>query len=753
MEWQGKLNEAQKKVLSHHTGPMMILAGAGSGKTRTLVSKIISLIKDGNIPPSKILALTFSNKAAKEMRDRIETSLNYGPNGLQVQTFHSFCSRILRTEATYIGLSRTFTIYDASESKAVVKNIMAKYGLSPKEMNPYDILSYIEQLKNAGHYLNRKDDVSNFSNDELYKFFVDYEKEIHQSNALDFGGLISGVLNLFEVHENLRQSYERRYDVILVDEYQDTNLAQFQLLCHLRRDNHNICVVGDEDQSIYSWRGANIRNILDFEKYFNGAKVYKLEQNYRSTKHIIEAASHVIQHNEERKGKVLWTENPDGDLIDIVELGNERDEADYVALQIKRLVGNEFVPPSEIAVFYRTNAQSRLIEESLRRLKLDYRVVGGVKFYERKEIKDLIAYIRLVANPKDSLAFGRIINVPARGIGATSLKKLEVIAGEMGASLYETAQHLLKGQFAEGELKLSKKLQAALSNFVSLIEECIVLMNNSSGPAQIFQKLLYESGYWDFLKANRDYESMSRMENIQEFENAVLHFEKNNPDSSLINFLETITLDSQTDETSSETAKPQEQISLMTIHGAKGLEFSHAFIVGAEEQVFPSYRSLEDGARGIEEERRLFYVAMTRAMKRLCITFAQGRTVFGQFRFNGPSRFLNEIQANHVNWIHLASKQENEEDDDWSSKSQKLGYKKSSDDYSQDLYQESFDDDSYTVASKGINGQKVIHKVYGPGVIVETSGHGNDAKVTIKFRDGIRKKFLIKHSPIEFITS
>jgi DNA helicase-2/ATP-dependent DNA helicase PcrA len=243
------------------------------------------------------------------------------------------------------------------------------------------------------------------------------------------------------------------------------------------------------------------------------------------------------------------------------------------------------------------------------------------------------------------------------------------------------------------------------------------------------------------------------MENIQEFENAVLHFEKNNPDSSLINFLETITLDSQTDETSSETAKPQEQISLMTIHGAKGLEFSHAFIVGAEEQVFPSYRSLEDGARGIEEERRLFYVAMTRAMKRLCITFAQGRTVFGQFRFNGPSRFLNEIQANHVNWIHLASKQENEEDDDWSSKSQKLGYKKSSDDYSQDLYQESFDDDSYTVASKGINGQKVIHKVYGPGVIVETSGHGNDAKVTIKFRDGIRKKFLIKHSPIEFITS
>lgn len=744
------LNEAQRSAVLETEGPVMVLAGAGSGKTRTLVSRIQHLLEDKRVSPHQLLAVTFSNKAAKEMRERIAAGSQYDLGALQITTFHAFCAKLLRIEAQYLGLTRNFTIYDGAEQKSVIKAILGKRGISQKEIHPSEVQYFIEDAKNAGHYLGAKDDplLDEVDKDDLfYDFFEEYESELHKSNAVDFGGLITGALNLFDNFPEVLQRYQNRFKYILVDEYQDTNRAQFKLITMLAEKTRNICVVGDEDQSIYSWRGADIRNILDFESIFDDAKLIKLEQNYRSSKNIIEAASHVISRNEQRKGKEMWTDNEQGEAIEIVECPDDRAEAEYIGNEVRQLIqaGTE---PTDIAIFYRTNAQSRVIEDSLRGLKIPYRVVAGIKFYERKEIKDMLSYLRLVANPKDSLALSRIINTPARGIGVRTLRKIEDEAVKKDLSLWEFLEELIGKPEEYKHMKLSAKVKSALSAFVNLVQEAKVHEAEQKLPSHLYESMLHESGYYEALAAEKTYEAQARLENLEELTSAIKQYESESDEPSMTGFLENITLDSSVDE----TQDPMKEVSMMTIHGSKGLEYPYVFVGGAEETIFPSYQSIESGEDSIEEERRLFYVAMTRAMKKLYILFAQGRMLWGSLKFNGPSRFLDEIPEHFYHWEFYKTPES------------RLGKKKSSgrggssfDEYSQlptyeekeSVYHVSGSNSVPKVQSKFPEGTKVNHKLYGHGKVLESRGFGQEEKVVILFKDGARKKFMAKFAPIE----
>lgn len=744
------LNPSQKDAVLQTEGPVMILAGAGSGKTRTLVSRIEYLLNDKNVSPFRLLAVTFSNKAAREMRERIANGNQLDFGSLQVTTFHSFCARVLRSEAQYIGLSRNFTIYDTSESKSVVKNILGKRGISQKEIHPSEVLAYVDGIKNIGYYVGCKETetLNEVETEDLFfDLYRDYEAELHKSNAVDFGGLITGVLNLFETFPDVLERYQKRFHYVLVDEYQDTNRAQFRLIKLLSEQRRNICVVGDEDQSIYSWRGADIRNILEFEEIFPESKLIKLEQNYRSSKNIIEAASAVISRNVNRKGKKMWTENDQGESINVIECQDDRSESEFVAKEVKKLV-SDGVDPNEIAIFYRTNAQSRILEDALRRINIPYRVVAGIKFYERKEVKDLLSYIRCVVNDKDSLALSRVINIPVRGIGVKTLRKIEDEAVKFNVSLWEILNQI-NDNYEEDfkHIRLSAKVKSGIRSFLTVIHEAKIMNDNRVQPSLIYEKLLNESGYLESLEAEKTYESQGRIENLEELLSAITQYqEENSEDPHLLGFLETITLDSSTE---SEDG-PTSEVSMMTIHGSKGLEYHYVFATGLEETVFPSFQSMEDGEEGLEEERRLFYVAMTRAMKRLYISFAQGRMLWGSLRFNPPSRFLDEIPEEYYFW-----KKYNQ-----GKTQKKITPKKSngdfdfSDEFSQVQDFESEGESTYIISTPKVNhtfdiGSKVKHKIYGTGKVLDVSGIGADEKIVIKFKDGARKKFLVKFAPLE----
>lgn len=740
-----KLNEAQKKAVLHTDGPVMVLAGAGSGKTRTLVTRISYIIKEKKISPYRVLALTFSNKAAREMRDRIASEVNEDIGALQITTFHAFCARVLRSEAQYLGLSKNFTIYDTSESKAVAKTLLTRRGISTKETSPFEILYYIDDLKNNGHYRGRDhEDFEPDTDDPFYGYFEEFESELHRANAVDFGGLITGVLELFEKFPEVRERYQARFQYILVDEYQDTNRAQFQLLKHLTENNKNLCVVGDEDQSIYSWRGADINNILDFEENFPDATLLKLEQNYRSSKMIIEAASHVIARNTMRKGKDMWTDNPEGEHIKVIECHNDKKEGEFIAQEILHLQANSNVPFRDIAVFYRTNSQSRIIEDHLRHQSIPYRVIGGIKFYDRKEIKDMTAYLRLIVNAKDSLALSRIINVPARGLGARSLRKLEDEAVARGMSLYETIEAVVENLDSYSHLRLSAKIKTSLTVLVNLIQDVRRLDQEKIRPSVLYEKVLYETGYWDSIKASKDYESQARLENLEELGSALKQYEEQTKNPDLIGFLESVTLDTQNGDGE---PNPQGEVSLMTVHGAKGLEFPYVFLSGAEENIFPSYRSLEMGAQAEEEERRLFYVAMTRAMQRLYILLAQGRMLFGQVKFNPPSRFIHEIPNKYYEWkkITWSDDSEDEEPESWDEHNQDVHYEDG-----EVVYQVANPVEK-KVQHKFPQGSQVVHSLYGQGKVLEASGYGADEKIVIRFMDGAKKKFMVKFAPITLV--
>ncbi len=760
-----ELNSAQKDAVLTTEGPVMILAGAGSGKTRTIVSRIIHLLEELQVAPYQILALTFSNKAAREMKDRVARELFLDMGVLQITTFHSFCARLLRSEYNYLGLGKNFTIYDDGESKSIVKALLAKRGISTKEQPPYDILSYIDDLKNNGYYEGapNRDDFDVDRSDPFYEYYLEYEMELHRSNAVDFGGLITGVLQLFETHSPLLQRYQERFKYLLVDEYQDTNRAQFHLVRMLSALTRNICVVGDEDQSIYSWRGADIRNILDYEEFFPESKLIKLEQNYRSSKLIIEAASQVISNNGMRKDKKMWTSNPDGDSISLIECRNDKDEVDYVASSIQKLL-NDSISAIDIAVFYRNNAQSRMLEDALVYRNIKYRIIGGIKFYERKEIKDLLAYIRVVVNSKDSLALSRIINVPTRGIGATSIRKLENEAVSFELSLWEIIERIVASPQEFTHLRLSGKIKNGLQELVDLISEVRVWEKpeESVMPSQAYEKLLNESGYLGALKKDKNYESLARIENLQELLSGIKQYEQlivaSGETPSLAGFLETITLDtSQASDSSDEQQEVTSEISLMTIHGSKGLEYPYVFVIGAEESVFPSYRSMEDGEQAIEEERRLFYVAMTRAMTRLTISYAQARMLWGALKFNRPSRFVAEIPESHCRKQKFSKGQGSRVSSASKTTEDGIDY---SDEYSQEMdYAETMmgSEDQDSIVAKPIAdlpgqsypvGCDLVHSIYGKGVVLDVEGHGADEKVLIKFSDGSKKRFMVKFAPL-----
>ncbi len=749
------LNPAQKEAVLDTSGPMMILAGAGSGKTRTIVNRIQYLIHEQKVPSSNILAMTFSNKAAKEMRERVEREAGY-PVGLNfITTFHSFCARVLRQEASYIGLSRNFSIYDDSESKSVIKAILGRRGISLKETNPAEIKYFINDLKNIGYF--RGCEESKYFEDEydidktdlFFDIYEEYERELHVSNAVDFGGMIVGVIELFSKHPKILERYQKRYKYLLVDEYQDTNRAQFYLVRMLSDLTKNICVVGDEDQSIYSWRGADIHNILDFEKFYPDFKLVKLEQNYRSSKNIIEAASHVINNNTERKGKKLWTDNTTGDEIEVIECLDDRTEADFVAGKIQEI--EEIASLNDISIFYRTNSQSRMLEDSLRKRKIPYKIVGGIKFYDRKEIKDILSYLKLLCNNKDSLSFSRVINSPARGFGAVTLRKLENEAIKEQLSLYELVFKINDNQEQYSHLKLSQKVKNGISEFVNLMEESKILENKREKPSLICQKIIEESGYLANLKGTKSYENQARIDNLKELISAISQYEAVNKSlkaqASVENFLESITLNQNIEEEMN-----TEMVSLMTIHSSKGLEFEYVFIVGVEENIFPSIMSLDEGEHKLEEERRLFYVAMTRAMKKLYITCAKGRMLWGKVQFQEPSRFIYEIPEDYLLWHQLKKGRRNTQ------KSRTGSYIDYSDEFSQDFGDFDADEKTYYNAASDeeavstfSEGQAVNHGLYGEGVIVRTEGAGLDEKVTIKFKQGATKKFLTKYAPIEIL--
>ncbi|WP_408098541.1 ATP-dependent helicase [Peredibacter sp. HCB2-198] len=741
------LNESQRQAVLMTDGPVMILAGAGSGKTRTLVARIQYLLEEKRVSPYQILAVTFSNKAAREMRERlaVNTSVNVGT--LQVTTFHAFCAKVLRMEATYLGLSKNFTIYDDGESQSIIKAILTKRGINQKELSPYTVAAFIDGLKNLGYYIGlaRNADVEKYAEDKrLFDIFMEYEAELHRSNAVDFGGLITGVLNLFRSYPEVLQKYQQKFKYVLVDEYQDTNRAQFDLILQLSQAHRNLCVVGDEDQSIYSWRGADIRNILDYETVFPEAKLIKLEQNYRSSKKIIEAASEVISRNLARKGKQMWTDNDEGEEIRIVECRDDKAEAEFVGQQIRHLV-QEGVSLKDIAVFYRNNAHSRTIEDALRKEKFPYRVVAGIKFYDRKEIKDMISYMRVVVNKKDSLALTRIINTPARGVGATSLRKLEDEAVRLQLSLFELLEKIVESPSEFKHLSLSGKVQSAVYQLVHLIQEVQVLESQNHSPSFSYEKLLNESGYYEVLRADKSYEGAARLENLEELMSAIKQFEDSENEPNMVKFLETITLDTTVSEDGS-----TDQVSLMTVHGSKGLEYPYVFLIGIEENIFPSYKSLEVGPVALEEERRLFYVAMTRAMKQLTITFAQGRLLWGSLKFNGPSQFLHEIPVKYYKWDFFQT---------GSKKAQFDSYSQSYDDWDQTnhssddevFYKEKVYQTKKAVAnlSNYPSGSRIVHALYGEGTVLDSEGLGQDEKVTILFRDGVRKKFMVKFAPLQ----
>jgi DNA helicase-2/ATP-dependent DNA helicase PcrA len=740
------LNESQKQAVLMTDGPVMILAGAGSGKTRTLVARIQYLLEEKNISPFQILAVTFSNKAAREMRERLAHNTQINVGALNVTTFHAFCAKVLRMEAVYLGLSKNFTIYDDGESQSIIKALLTKRGINHKELSPYTVAAYIDGLKNLGFYvgLPRTPEVEKYAEDKrLFDLFMEFEAELHRSNAIDFGGLITGVLNLFRSFPEVLLKYQQKFKYVLVDEYQDTNRAQFELIQQLSELHRNICVVGDEDQSIYSWRGADIRNILNYENVFPEAKLIKLEQNYRSSKKIIEAASEVISRNVDRKGKQMWTNNDDGNEIRIVECRDDKAEAEFVGQEIRKL-NQDGVPLKDIAVFYRNNAHSRTIEDALRKEKFPYRVVAGIKFYDRKEVKDMISYMRIVVNKKDSLALTRIINTPARGVGATSLRKLEDEAVRIGVSLFELIEKIVEMPAEFKHLSLSGKVQSAIYQLVHLIQEVQVLESQNHSPSFSYEKLLNESGYYEVLRADKSYEGAARLENLEELMSAIKQFEESEGTPNLTKFLEAITLDTTVTEENS-----TDLVSLMTVHGSKGLEYPYVFLIGIEENIFPSYKSLELGPVALEEERRLFYVAMTRAMKQLTITFAQGRLLWGSLKFNGPSQFLHEIPSKFYKWdffqtgskkSHFDSHRSFDDFDQTSSTSDENVF------YKEKVYQTkrpSITNSNYPT------GVKIVHALYGEGTVLDSEGMGQDEKVTIQFRDGMKKKFMVKFAPLQ----
>ena len=627
------LNQQQADAVQTTEGPMLILAGAGSGKTKVLTCRMAHLLNQG-VRPYRILAITFTNKAAKEMRERVDKMAGLAAKDVWLFTFHAFCARVLRRDIDKLGYGNNFAIYDTTDTKNLIKQVLKELNLDEKRFQPSGIASAISnaknQLQDAAAYAKEAND---FYQQKVAEVYTIYENKLRANNAVDFDDLLLLTLKLFQTNEEARTKYQKKFDYIMVDEYQDTNHAQYLLTKILAANHHNLCVVGDADQSIYGWRGADIRNILDFEKDYPEAKLVKLEQNYRSTQIILDAANAVIDNNTGRKPKNLWTDNGSGRKITYFQAADERDEARFVIEKTQELQEQEGVKLGDVAVLYRTNPQSRVFEEMLVKSGIPYSIVGGTKFYDRKEIKDIIAYLRVIFNPNDGLSLLRIINVPRRGIGDATLAKLEAYAAENEMTLFDVISN--SGQIPGLSSRFVNKLDELASTIFELINEA-----QEVPVKELIDDVMTKTGYLEELQLSRSPQDQSRIDNLQELLSVAEDFAKSGEEDTLENFLAHVALVSDIDS----TELGEQAVTLMTLHSAKGLEFPVVFLVGMEEGIFPHARTLLDEEE-IEEERRLCYVGITRAEKHLYLSNARMRMMFGHTVSYPPSRFLDEIPA------------------------------------------------------------------------------------------------------------
>jgi DNA helicase-2/ATP-dependent DNA helicase PcrA len=717
------LNPEQRAAVEHTEGPLLVLAGAGSGKTRVLVHRIAYLIGVCGIAPEAILAVTFTNKSAGEMRERVEKLLGPDASGLWVSTFHSACVRILRRDAGHLGFSPGFAIYDEDDTLRLVREVLRRHSLDPKVHDPRRLRWRIDQWKNAGllpaQAYERSRDLDSELAAELY---TTYQRLLAESNALDFGDLLLQTTLLFERFPEVLGYYRRRWQYLLIDEYQDTNRVQYQLVQQLVAEHRNLCVVGDGDQSIYRWRGADVRNILDFERDYPEARVLKLERNYRSTRPILEAASAVVAHNRQRHDKRLWTDREGGEKIELFEAADDREEAQFVVRRILQEVRDHDRAHGDFAIFYRTNAQSRSFEEGLLEYDLPYVVVGGVRFYERAEVKDALAYLRVLVNPADNVALERIANRPARGIGAATLERAGAIAQERGVPLLEGMRALADSDRGRSGQKLR--------DFLALLAGLAAELRRDL-PGEAIARVLDQSGYLRALEREATLEAEGRIENLRELVAAADDFTVANAaeaaERSLLElFLDQVALVSDTDG----YQQRQDRISLMTVHTAKGLEFPVVFLVGLEEGIFPHAASVRDEG-GVEEERRLCYVGMTRAMERLVVTWAAERRRFGTRSHCLPSRFLREIPAA---WVRGGERARRAERGDGRRIDRSYGQ---------------LDDLAGDEAPQIQRGIRVRHPIFGPGTVLEVRGIGASQKLTIRFDRAGVKTVLLRYAQLE----
>jgi DNA helicase-2/ATP-dependent DNA helicase PcrA len=741
------LNDIQAEAVLHTEGPVLIVAGAGSGKTRALTHRVAYLIRELRVNPGAILSITFTNKASREMADRVEGLVGGRvAKGMWILTFHSTCARILRREHNHLGIPSGFTIYDDGDTERLIAGVLKDLDLDPKRFPPKAMASAIgrakDQVMDADQYARSAD---NFYEETIARVYSEYERRKHAAGALDFDDLITQTVQLFKLHPEVLEHYQERFRYILVDEYQDTNRAQYQLVNMLASRYRNVCVVGDADQGVYSWRGATIKNILDFERDYPDAAVFLMEQNYRSTQNILGIANALIEHNVHRKPKSLWTEAGNGELAVLYRAEDEHDEAFFVIDEIERLRQSEGFRYGDVAVFYRTNAQSRVIEDVLMRVGAPYRVFGGVRFYQRKEIKDVLGYLRLLLNPQDVISFRRVVNMPKRGIGDATVSAVESFAREEGISVIDAAHRV------DEIATLAARAKGAVAAFVQVMDALQGHLDDGAGPPRMVEFAGQESGYLAELEEDRTVEAQGRIENLQEMAGVAAEIMAREPDTDLAGFLEQVSLVGEQDEYDEE----ESVITLMTLHIAKGLEFPVVFMVGMEDGIFPHYRSMTDAA-ALEEERRLAYVGITRAQRRLYLCHAWSRTLFGQTQYNPASRFLAELPE------HLLELKEHESRSRPRRDGRPPARTKAERSYSvvglpgtsgaTDV-EPGWSAPRPAGVSKrepvGISaGDTVIHERWGEGVVTTVSGMGDDAEATISFSDVGEKRVLLAYAPL-----
>ncbi len=726
------LNDVQRSAVLYNEGPQLVFAGAGTGKTRVLTAKIAFLIKEIGLFPNNIFAATFTNKAASEMRSRVEEMIGISCTGLWIGTFHSLCARILRRDAHHLGFTATFTIYDQQDQLSLIKKVMKEMGLEERTMQPKQVLRIISNYKNACIPWEELEDTGkSYYERELIQVYKQYQQALGHAQAMDFDDLITNTVYLFRKNVQVLERYRKQFHYVLVDEYQDTNKSQFYLVQLLARNHHRIFVVGDDDQSIYSWRGAQIENILTFDTVFPGTKVFKLEQNYRSTQAILDFANAVISNISNRAAKRLWTSRRSTSEVVVTRYRDDRQEADGVAEKISEYI-TKGITPGSMAILFRTNAQSRAFEDVLRKRNIQYVIVGGISFYERKEVKDCLAYLRLLVNPDDTISCERILNVPARGIGTKTQEKLALMALEKGVSLFKL---VVSREYDAVGARASKGLEEFATIFSLLLE----LSENKTPPQDILSEMLSVTGYVDLLDAEDTGESRARLENINELLNALTIWHEENEGRTLSDFLEEISLATDIDGWKHE----KDAVNLMTLHCAKGLEFEVVFLVGLEDGLIPSRQNFEDDCM-LEEECRLFYVGSTRAMNTLTCSYADTRMRFGSIMPMEPSRFIEQVPPQLFRFVDrsmlfsqtVRPYTERRKKRVVVTKKQERPARPVYDDFNQDTVQ-------YRM------GQVVAHSKYGQGKILAISGFGPDMRLTVLFNDGSRKRLMAKFANLQ----